>query len=127
MALLTEYADLDEQAGGLFHQAIYLKPIAYWRAGSLVRLVNRLGRTNDPAFPVGVDERVQFRLRERLDAQLPFCLIAAGQSWVRMTALGVQPVAGRAVGENGCGVDPLSLFGGFQQDEQRHTQGVREP
>lgn len=94
--------DLDDLGGGKFRHVQYLRAVRYRGVGGvLLPITSRLGNSGDPNLTIGVDELVQFRLRDRLSGNAPVVHFGKGNSMVRFTPLGTANVNGRPFGDNG--------------------------
>ncbi len=100
MALASTHHELDDLGGGKFKHTQNLKPIAYLKNDSLQRMTNVLTATGNSAFPIGVDELVQFRIDPKIAGKSPLLYFGKGQSRVMIALLGANNVAG-AVSGNG--------------------------
>ena len=79
---------------------IYQKPIAYRKQGVWTRITNALGNTGDPAYPIGVDELVQFRVKAKLTGQASLIHFGKGQTHIRITPLDTNNVNGVVDGQS---------------------------
>ena len=93
--------DLDELGGGRFRLTQYLKPVRYETAGRvLMPITNQLKATGDPAFPIGSDELLQFRIKDKLSGNAPLIYFCKGASEVRFTPLNTANVNGVVKGNS---------------------------
>lgn len=100
VTLYSHYETTDLGNGQIKHEQ-HIKPIAYSKNGAMTRIMNSIGATGDPAFPVGVDELVQFRIKDKLAGQSPVVHFGKGLSMVRFTPLGTNNTNGVQIGDNG--------------------------
>ncbi len=98
MAFITDYAELEELGGGRVRQTISIARIAYPWQGSRRRITDIIGNTGDPNLPLGVDELVQFRVRDRLAGNSPLAHFGKGRSHIKWTWLGTNNVNGQPSG-----------------------------
>src|SRR3990167_7877784 len=101
MTIINPCTEQEDLGGGRFRNTHHLKPIAYRRSGTWLRINNRMGNTGDPNLPWGVDELLQFRLRDRLSGNAQVIHFGKGNSQVRMTPLDTANTLVTPVGENG--------------------------
>ena len=86
MALYTHH-ELDEIQSGVFQHTQHMRPIAYNDNGTIRRITNSLGNSGDPNLTIGVNELIQFRVRDRLSGNSPVLFFGKGQDHVRVTPL----------------------------------------
>lgn len=101
MNQLYSHFEREELGGGVFRDTINLRPIAYLNNGVYRPITSRLGNSGDADLSVGVDELVQFRLRDRLSGNAPVVHFGKGNSQIRFTPLDTLNVLGHAIEENG--------------------------
>lgn len=98
MAELETHYEREDLGGGRFRHVQNIKPIAFQRDGAMLRITNALGNSGDQQLPVGVDELVQFRVRDRLAGNSPLLHFGKGNSHVRLTPLDTANVNGQVNG-----------------------------
>lgn len=101
MILRGTHSEHEDLGNGRNRLTIYLKPIAYWDiGGQLRRITNVLKATGDPAFPIGVDELVQFRVRDKLAGSSPVLHFGKGKAHVHITPLDTNNTMGVVNGQS---------------------------
>ncbi len=100
MTELGRNFEREDLGGGRFRLTQYLKPISYQENGVWTRITNALGASGDPAYPVGVDELCQFRVKDKLRGQSPIIHFGKGQTHVRFTPLNTNHVDGVVSGQS---------------------------
>lgn len=81
------YYEIDEIAPDTYRHTHHVVPIAYVSNGTLRRITNDIVNTGDPNFTIGVDEFVQFRLRDSLVGNAPVLFFGKGNNSLRLTPL----------------------------------------
>ena len=93
--------DLDDLGGGRFRLTQYLKPVRYESPGRvLLPITDQLKATGDPAFPIGSDELLQFRIKDKLSGNAPVLYFGKGASEVRLRPLNAGNVNGVVTGNS---------------------------
>ncbi len=100
MTILGRNWERKKLPDGQTQLTIYQKPIAYEKNGVLKHITNILDASGDPVFPVGVDELVQFRIKDKLAGESPIIHFGKGQTHVRITPLNTNNVTGIVSGNS---------------------------
>lgn len=100
MTLASEHHELEDLGGGRYRHTQHLKRIAYTRDGVLRRITNAIGATGNPAFPLGVDELVAFRVKDKLAGQSPIVHFGRGNDHIRWAPLGTNNTNGVVSGQS---------------------------
>ncbi len=90
---LNTHSEIEDLGGGRFCHVQYIKPIAFERSGSLRRITSLLAGSGDPNLPIGCDELLTFRIREKLSGNAPVLHVGHGADHIRMTPLGTANVS----------------------------------
>jgi len=100
MTQLFSHGQHEDLGGGRTKTTIGLKPVNYLKNGVYQRITNALGASGDSTLTIGVDELVQFRIRDRLAGNSPVLFFGKGQSLVRLTPLGTANTLGVVSGNS---------------------------
>lgn len=100
MSSLFSHGEHEDLGNGRLRTTISLKPVNYKKNSMWTRITNALGASGDPTFPIGVDELLQFRIRDKLAGQSPVLHFGKGQTHVRISPLNTANVKGVVEGRS---------------------------
>lgn len=93
--IVNPCAEVESLGEDRYRHVQHIRPIAYRNQhGHLRRIQNTLASTGNHAFPLGVDELVQFRIRTRLAGNAPLLHFGRRDTFVRLTPLDTNNVNG---------------------------------